>query len=125
MKANSNLAVIRTFSQEGAGADVVSLGELHRCLAAGIPANKIVFAGVGKTRSEISEALKEGVFQLNAESEPELTAINEVAQLISSNIGYLDENEANRQTSQILTEKTRALGWKSKKHLHEYIKSKL
>ena len=79
MKANPNLAVVRTFSRQGAGADVVSVGELRRCLAAGIPANKIVFAGVGKTRSEISEALKEGVFQLNVESESELTAINEVA----------------------------------------------
>ena len=47
VKANPNLAVVRTFAQQGAGADVVSLGELRRCLAAGIPANKMVFAGVG------------------------------------------------------------------------------
>ena len=56
---------------------------------------------------------------------PQSYTVDEVAQLISSNIGYLDENQANRQSSQILTEKTLALGWKSKKHLHEYIKSKL
>ena len=62
VKANSNLAVIKTFSAQGAGADVVSLGELQRCLLAGVPANKIVFAGVGKTREEISEALKRRCF---------------------------------------------------------------
>ena len=56
---------------------------------------------------------------------PHSYSINEVAQLISSNIGYLDENKANRQSSKILTEKTLALGWKPQKHLHEYIKSKL
>ena len=56
---------------------------------------------------------------------PQSYTVNEVAQLISSNIGYSDENKANRQSSQVLTEKTLALGWKSKKHLHEYIKSKL
>ena len=56
---------------------------------------------------------------------PQSYTVNEVAQLISSNIGYLDENEANRQSSLILTEKTLSLGWRSKKHLHEYIKSKL
>ena len=105
VKANSNLAVIRTFSQEGAGADVVSLGELRRCLAAGIPANKMVFAGVGKTRSEISEALKEGVFQLNVESEPELTAINEVAESLGliANVGLRVNPDVDAKTHAKIT----------------------
>ena len=105
VKANPNLAVIRTFSQQGAGADVVSVGELRRCLAAGIPANKMVFAGVGKTRSEISEALKEGVFQLNVESEPELTAINEVAESLGliANVGLRVNPDVDAKTHAKIT----------------------
>jgi diaminopimelate decarboxylase len=79
VKANSNLAVIRTFGEAGAGADVVSIGEVRRCLAAGIPAAKILFAGVGKTREEMAEALRLGVYQINLESEAELRALSEVA----------------------------------------------
>lgn len=79
LKANSNQAVIRTFAQLGAGADVVSEGELHRALAAGVPAERIVFAGVGKTRAEMAVALEAGIFQFNVESEPELDALDEVA----------------------------------------------
>lgn len=79
VKANSNLAVLRTLAQLGAGADVVSGGELARALAAGIPADKIVFSGVGKTEAEIEQALAAGIRSINAESEPELAAINRVA----------------------------------------------
>lgn len=79
VKANSNQAVIRTLARLGAGADVLSEGELRRALAAGVPAAKIVFSGVGKTRAEIGLALREGVGQINVESEPELALISEVA----------------------------------------------
>jgi diaminopimelate decarboxylase len=79
IKANSNLSVIRTLARLGSGADVVSEGEIHRALAAGIPAEKIVFSGVGKTRSEMAFALDTGIFAFNVESEPELRALSEVA----------------------------------------------
>jgi diaminopimelate decarboxylase len=79
VKANSNLAVIRTFGRLGAGADIVSEGELRRALIAGIPAARIIFSGVGKTRDEMAFALKAGVHQINVESEPELAALSEVA----------------------------------------------
>ncbi|MBF0130570.1 MAG: diaminopimelate decarboxylase [Alphaproteobacteria bacterium] len=79
MKANSNVAVVRTLANLGAGADVVSEGELRLALAAGVPARRIVFSGVGKTRSELAFAIKAGILQINVESEPELFALNEVA----------------------------------------------
>ena len=79
LKANSNQAVVRTFAELGAGADVVSLGELKRALAAGVPGRKIVFAGVGKTREEMAAGLAAGIYQFNVESEPELDALSEVA----------------------------------------------
>lgn len=79
LKANANLAVVRTFGKLGAGADVVSEGELRRALAAGIPANRIVFAGVGKTRAEMAAGLAAGILQFNVESLPELEALSEVA----------------------------------------------
>jgi len=79
VKANGNLAVVSTLARLGAGADVVSGGELTRALAAGIPANKIVFSGVGKTEAEISQALTSNILQINVESGPELERINEVA----------------------------------------------
>ncbi len=78
-KANSNQAVIATLAKLGAGADVVSVGEMYRALKAGIPAAEIVFAGVGKTRTEMAEALKAGIYQFNVESPGELRALNEVA----------------------------------------------
>src|SRR5690606_24523973 len=68
MKANSNQAVIRTLAKLGAGADVVSEGELRRALAAGIPAGKIVFSGVGKTAREMDFALDAGILCFNVES---------------------------------------------------------
>jgi diaminopimelate decarboxylase len=79
VKANGNLAVLKTLARLGAGADVVSGGELVKALAAGIPAGKIVFSGVGKTREEMRSALEAGIYQFNVESEPELAALDEVA----------------------------------------------
>lgn len=80
VKANSNLAVLRTLAQLGAGADTVSEGEIRRALAAGVPPERVVFSGVGKTRSEIAFALEAGVCEINVESEPEMLAIAQVAQ---------------------------------------------
>ncbi len=79
VKANSNLAVLATLARLGAGADVVSEGEFRRALAAGIPGERIIFSGVGKTKAELVFALENGVRQINVESEPELDALNAVA----------------------------------------------
>ena len=79
MKANSNLAILRLMAKEGSGADIVSGGELFRALKAGVPASKIVFAGVGKAPDEIRDALKADILMFNVESPAELHAINEVA----------------------------------------------
>jgi diaminopimelate decarboxylase len=79
VKANSNQAVITTLAREGAGADVLSEGEMRRAMAAGIPASRMVFSGVGKSRKEIALALGEGIGQINVESEPELELISEIA----------------------------------------------
>lgn len=79
MKSNSNLAVIKTLAALGAGADIVSEGELRRALMAGIPANRIVYSGVGKSREEMRSALEVGIHQFNVESLPELRALNEIA----------------------------------------------
>ncbi len=79
VKANGNLAVLNTLALLGAGADVVSGGELAKALAAGIPAERIVFSGVGKTKEEMHQALSAGIYQFNVESEPELLALDEVA----------------------------------------------
>ena len=76
VKANGNLAVLKTLARLGAGADVVSGGELKKARAAGIAADKIVFSGVGKTDEEMRLALSEGIYQFNVESEPELLALN-------------------------------------------------
>jgi len=79
VKANGNLAVLRTLEKLGAGADVVSGGELKRALAAGIPGERIVFSGVGKTRAEMEAALAARIYQFNVESEPELYALDDAA----------------------------------------------
>ena len=79
LKGNSNQAVVATLARLGAGADVVSEGELRRALAAGIPAARIVFSGVGKTEREMAFALEAGIHQFNVESEPELQALSRVA----------------------------------------------
>lgn len=82
VKANSNVAVLRTLASLGAGADVVSEGEVRRALAAGVPPERIVFSGVGKTEGEIAFAVETGVAEINVESEPELHLVNRVAQQI-------------------------------------------
>ncbi|UWR30824.1 diaminopimelate decarboxylase [Sulfitobacter sp. W002] len=79
MKANSNQAVLRTLAQAGAGMDVVSGGEYRRSKAAGVPGDRIVFSGVGKTREEIELALTGGIRQFNVESEPEMILLDIVA----------------------------------------------
>jgi diaminopimelate decarboxylase len=79
VKANSNQAVLATLARLGAGMDVVSEGELRRARAAGVPADRIIFAGVGKTREEMAYALKEGILGFNIESAPELEQLSEVA----------------------------------------------
>ncbi|MSP68228.1 MAG: diaminopimelate decarboxylase [Alphaproteobacteria bacterium] len=79
LKANDNLAVVRTFAAAGAGADIVSVGELHRALAAGVPPGRIVFSGVGKTTAEMATALAAGIHQFNVESLPELETLAAVA----------------------------------------------
>ena len=79
MKANSNQAVLKTLGRLGAGMDIVSEGELRRALAAGVPGERIVFSGVGKTKAEMAFALDSDILCFNVESEPELEALSEVA----------------------------------------------
>jgi diaminopimelate decarboxylase len=79
MKAASNQAILKTLAAEGAGMDVVSGGEYARAIAAGVPGDKVVFSGVGKTHAEIKAALTGGIRQFNVESEPEMQVISEVA----------------------------------------------
>jgi diaminopimelate decarboxylase len=79
MKANSNQAVVRTLARLGAGADVVSGGELKRARAAGIPADKIMFSGIGKTAPELALAVDEGILCVNVESEAELELLSSIA----------------------------------------------
>ena len=79
MKANSNQAVLAILARLGAGADVVSEGELKRARAAGIPADKIMFSGVGKTARELALAIDEGILCVNVESEPELELLSSIA----------------------------------------------
>jgi diaminopimelate decarboxylase len=80
VKANANQAIITALGKMGAGADVVSEGELRRALRAGIPASKIVYSGVAKTDREMLFALEQDIFQFNVESEPELELLSKVAQ---------------------------------------------
>ncbi len=84
VKANSNQAVLATLAKLGSGADVVSMGEIRRAIAAGIPAKKIVYSGVAKTQAEIQYALSLGIFQFNVESEPELELISKVAASVNA-----------------------------------------
>ena len=80
VKANSNLSVIATLARLGAGADVVSEGEFRRALAAGIPGERIVFSGIGKTESELAFALEHDVYQINVESRGELEALSAIGE---------------------------------------------
>src|SRR3954447_24490640 len=79
MKANSNQAVIATLARLGAGADVVSGGELKRALAAGVPAGKIMFSRIGQTADELAAAVDAGILCINIESEPELELLSTIA----------------------------------------------
>src|SRR6202163_2795769 len=79
MKANSNQAVIRTLAKLGAGADVVSGGELQRALQAGVPPEKIMFSGIGKTEQELAAAVDTNILCVNIESEPELEQLSGIA----------------------------------------------
>src|SRR5947208_14901037 len=79
VKANANLGVLATLARAGAGADIVSGGELYRAVRAGVPPQKIIFAGVGKSREEMREALKAEILLFNVESPSELHALNETA----------------------------------------------
>ena len=82
VKANSNLALLRTFAKEGSGFDIVSGGELFRVLKVGADPKKIVFSGVGKKKEEIEYALNSGILMFNVESEQELLTLNEIASAI-------------------------------------------
>jgi diaminopimelate decarboxylase len=84
VKANSNLAVLRTFSDQGSGFDIVSGGELYRVIKAGADASKIVFSGVGKTDEEIEFAIKKQILMFNVESQQELRAINRIAKRLGT-----------------------------------------
>lgn len=79
VKSNGNLGVLKLLAEEGAGADIVSGGELHRARLAGIAAERILFSGVGKTVTELAAALREGIYAFNVESEGELYALSELA----------------------------------------------
>jgi diaminopimelate decarboxylase len=85
VKANGNLAVLKTLAKLGSGADVVSEGEIRLALAAGIKPENIVFSGVGKTREEMGFALDKDIFQFNVESEPELRLLSDVAKAKNKN----------------------------------------
>ena len=100
VKANGNLAVIRTLAALGAGADVVSEGELRRALAAGTPTDRIVFSGVGKSRAELAYALTQGIVQINVESEPELEALSETCVALdkTASIGVRVNPDVDAQT---------------------------
>ncbi len=84
VKANSNLTILRLMASQGGGADIVSGGELFRALRAGIPPDKIVFAGVGKNRREMHDALEAGILFFNVESSAELRALNDAAHAMST-----------------------------------------
>lgn len=90
VKANPNAAVLATLAHQGFGADVVSGGELLRALAGGIPADRIVFSGVGKTEQEMELACRGGIFQFSLESEPEAEMLSKVAQRLGvrARIGF-------------------------------------
>ncbi len=84
VKSLSNQAILRVLADLGAGMDVVSGGEYRRALAAGVPGDKIVFSGVGKTRDEMAFALAHGIRQFNVESEAELLALSEIASAMAT-----------------------------------------
>jgi len=86
MKANGNLAIVKSLIDLGAGIDIVSIGELKKALLAGANPKKIVFASVGKTEEEIAYAIRSGILLFNVESEPELVEINRVAKKLKRTV---------------------------------------
>ena len=94
IKANPNLAVLKVLARQGFGADIVSGGEMKRALAAGMPAKDIVFSGVGKTVTELREALEAGIGQFNIELEEEGAVLAQIAHHVAQlAIGRLDRAE--------------------------------
>ena len=89
MKANFNSHIIQTLAKLGSGVDVVSKGELEKCLINGVEANKVVFSGVGKTEKEIEFALKKQIKQINAESLEELEEIEEICKKVKHKNKYM------------------------------------
>ena len=94
VKANDSVNIIKFFGNLGAGADIVSIGEFHKCIAAGIVSNKIIFSGVGKDKEEIEIALKNNILQFNIESKEELYDIYEVAKKLK-----IDPQKTNPRTA--------------------------
>ncbi len=106
VKANSNLSILKQLKKMGAGADVVSIGELLKASKAGIKSNKIVFSGIGKTEDEIIEAIKKRVLLINVESESEINLINKIAKRFSRKISIgirLNPNVTGRTHQKIST----------------------
>ena len=127
MKANSNQAVLKTLARLGAGADVVSEGELRRALAAGIPPEKIVFSGVGKTAREMDFALAAGIHCFNVESEPELellsvraVAAGKVAP-VSLRINPDVDAKTHRKISTGKSENKFGIPWKQARHVYRRV----
>ena len=87
VKANSNIAILKTFIKEGSGVDIVSGGELYRALKAGVNPKKVVYSGVGKRADEIEYALKTGILMFNVESPEELRAIDRIAKRLKKKAG--------------------------------------
>jgi diaminopimelate decarboxylase len=124
IKANSNLSVIRTLAKLGSGADVVSEGEIHRALAAGVPPQKIVFSGVGKTHAEMAFALDARIFGFNVESEAELRALSEVssARAVTARVALRINPDVDSKThAKISTGKSEhkfGVGWREARSLY-------
>jgi len=105
VKANSNIAILKALVDKGAGLDIVSGGELFRALKAGCPANRIVYASVGKTDEEIEDALKNGILFFNVESLPELENINRIARVLNktANIAIRINPDVEAKTHKFIT----------------------
>ena len=105
VKANSNIAILKALVDKGAGLDIVSGGELFRALKAGCPANRIVYASVGKTDEEIEEAIKNGILFFNVESLPELENINRIARVLNktANIAIRINPDVEAKTHKFIT----------------------
>ena len=93
IKANDNLGIIKFIAHLGAGADVVSIGELKKCMQVGMKPEKIIFSGVGKDREEIEFAIKKQIKQLNIESEEELFDVIEIARKEKKKYQYFFESK--------------------------------